>query len=591
MADLLGTVIILITTTLVDANAESGSSGTSDGHNFTGTICTTKDCVEASNEMFLRINETADPCEDFHQFACGGFSENFVIPDDQSSLGAFNLVGDDVLIKGKLLLESNHTEESFEVDNLAKDYYQSCMAQNKINKTGIQPALDLLKELKGWPVLEGNQWNCSAFNWYDYVTKCAENGLPINYLLDHIVTQDIKNKTRYVFAFDQPTFGMPRKDLIKGFDDKHVQPYYTYMVEVAKLFGANEASAKTEMKDALLFEIAIAKASTAQELRRDPNSRYNPTTVKELPTHPVFPPNFKDYLNTIVTVAGAPQIKFGDDTKIILSDTQYLSNLTKILPNSTNRAIANYFGWRVVKALIGLLGKSAQKLTDDFEKATVGKTRSEADWKRCVKATGFGSFQSTFAGLVGSMYVRKHFKPNQKKVIQTMISYIKDAFKGMLNENDWMDEDTKVQALKKLKKMDNHIAYPDEVLDENVLNLFFNGLQINDNDYFHNTINLMKMDDKKGFEKLGETFDPKNWTHHQAIAVVNAFYNPVINGIGLPAGILQKNFFNDKVPMYRNFAGIGSIIGHEITHGFDDRGRTMDFEGFFQLKVELNGHI
>ena len=177
------------------------------------------------------------------------------------------------------------------------------------------------------------------------------------------------------------------------------------------------------------------------------------------------------------------------------------------------------------------------------------------------------------------MYVRSYFKPEDKKMMENMIKYIREAFNIILNDLDWMDDETKKKALKKLKAMTQYIAYPDELLDPKELNSRYGGMKINRGLYYENALDAARFWRRLQFQELRQKIDPTHWTQHQTSAVVNAFYNPETNSMEFPAGILQGVFFNPKVPKYFNYGAIGSIIGHEITHGFDDQGRQYDYDG------------
>ena len=172
------------------------------------------------------------------------------------------------------------------------------------------------------------------------------------------------------------------------------------------------------------------------------------------------------------------------------------------------------------------------------------------------------------------------FKSEEKKVVETMISYIRAAFDGMLDKVDWMDEITRDKAKKKLKNMDQFIAYPDEMLDESIIEEFYGPLDsMSSVTYLQNDLKLNKFSTARALKQLREKIDTKHWTEHYVVALVNAFYNPDVNSIEFPAGILQGAFYNSKLPEYMNFGAIGAVIGHEFTHGFDDQGRNQDFEG------------
>jgi len=543
-------------------------------------MCQTRDCVMASADLFNNMNTSVDPCVDFNQYACGQFINNQVIPDDRGRLTAFTPASEEIYKRAKHLMDNfgNDGEAVWKSDTMAKKLYESCMNQTRIEEVGLTQVKGVLSKLGGWPVI-WSDWSDDGFEWYDYTIKSLELGLGISYIMVHTVGQDIKNISYRVVKVDQPSLGLSREYLIKGFEDKDVQHYYNYMVESAKLMGAEEEQAKTDMKEALLFEIKLAEASTAREFRRDPNSRYNPVTLGEFESPAGFPPSMKDYLNRIFVAGKAESVQLGDDEKVIINDPDYFKKVSNVLTTTSKRTMANYLGWRIYKSQVGKLNKAARDLKQDYVKALRGIAKASPDWKRCLSTVGFNSFGG-MAGLAGSMYVRKYFKPEEKAAVEEMISYIRAAFHSMLEKVEWMDDKTKERAKEKLNKMDQFIAYPDELLDQKIIDDFYAPLEsLSSDNFLQNMLNIDKFDTARVLKQLRDKIDPKHWTEHQIVALVNAFYNPDINSMEFPAGILQGAFYNSKRPNYMNFGAIGAVIGHEITHGFDDQGRTQDYEG------------
>lgn len=548
-----------------------------------GDVCMSKECILASASLFNNMNLNVKPCDNFYEFACGGFVENEVIPDDRGRISAFTPNSEEIYKRARHMMESFDSE--WKSDRMAKNLYDSCMDQEKIEELGLEPIKDILKDLGGWPVLT-HWWDDSKFSWYDYTIKSLEKGLGISYIMSHSVGQDVKNISYRVWKIDHPGLGLSREYLIKGFEDKDVQHYYNYMVESAKLMGSEKAEEeiKKEMKEALEFEIKLANASTSREKRRDPNSLYNPTTVGQLNSFlggklPGFPENFREYFNQLFK-AGNTDIELKDDEKMIVQDPDYMKNIAPVLEGTDAKTIANYLGWRIYKSVVSDLNKAARDLRQEYIKALHGVAKASPDWKRCLGSVGFNTYSGGMVAVAGSMYVRHYFKPEEKKVVETMISYIRAAFDGMLDKVDWMDEITREKAKKKLKNMDQFIAYPDEVLDESIIEEFYGPLDaMSPETYLQNDLKLNKFSTARALKQLREKIDTKHWTEHYVVALVNAFYNPDVNSIEFPAGILQGAFYNSKLPEYMNFGAIGAVIGHEFTHGFDDQGRNQDFEG------------
>jgi len=570
---------LLFATSVLGApqNGRQGGSH-SDNPSDTSDICLTRECILASATLFKNMNTSVDPCQDFNQFACGNFIHDQVIPDDRGRLSAFTPASEELYKRAKNMMENfgHDGGEIWQSDQMAKDLYDSCMNQTRIEEIGLTQVKKVLEDLGGWPVISDN-WSEDDFEWHEYTIKSLEKGLGISYMMQHSVGQDVKNISYRVWKIDQPSLGLSREYLTKGFDDKDVQLYYRYMVESAKLLGADEETAKKDMKDALLFEIALATASTSRELRRDPNSRYNALKLSELKSPADF--DIKDYFNRIFVAGGAGEVQLEDDEKVIVGDPSYLKKLPSVLKGVDKRTIANYLGWRIYKSQVGLLNKAARNIKQDYVRDFRGVAKASPDWKRCLGVVGFNSFGG-LTGLAGSMYVRHYFKPEEKAKVEELITYIRAAFLSMLDKVEWMDDKTKERARNKMNKMDQYIAYPDEMRDQSVIDGFYAPMErLTATDFMQNDIKMSKFGTARALKKLREKIDPKHWTEHSTVALVNAFYNPDINSMEFPAGILQGVFFNSKVPSYMNFGAIGAVIGHEITHGFDDQGRTQDWEG------------
>ena len=457
------------------------------------------------------------------------------------------------------------------------------MSTDALENSGLEPIKKLLDDLGGWPVLQDSSGDWDTFEWADFTIKSMELGLDVDYIVEHDVDQDSRNTIERVIIFDQPDLGMKRDYLIQGFENKEVQYYYNYMVEAAILLGANKERARLEMKEALLLEIDLANISTSKELRRDPNSKYHNTTVDNMPIFQKALGKFtvKEYLQKMVNASDNPSIEIQESEKIVIQDLNYFQAFPGVLDVRDKKVIANYLGWRVFKSRVKFLNQAARKLRENYKKSLKGVAKAKSKWKSCLEEMGFNQKpdEDGVHGLVGSMYVRHYFKPEDKKEVEKMIVYLKQAFSSMLRDSDWLDNKTKDKAKKKLDTMDQFIGYPDELVNKDIMDEYYSNLEFSEGNYFQNQLNIKKFDNSKIFGRLRQVADPKDWTFHNTVALFNAFYNGEINSMEFPAGILQGIAFNRNAPKYMNYGMIGIVIGHEITHGFDDRGRTRDYKG------------
>jgi len=532
--------------------------------------CFTKGCIQTAADLLDKLDETADPCDDFYQFACGSFIEETVIPDDRTRTSMFSILGDKLDVQVRGLLEGEIKASDPKPFQMAKSVFQSCMDKETIEAAGLEPLKVILKKLGGWPLLEGPAWNEKGYKWYEMNYKFRENGYSVDYLVDFSVTTDLKNSSWRILDLDQPGLGMAREYLMKGLEDPDVQAYQEYMQDVALLLGADKDTVINDIKETIKFEIELAKISLPREERRDASKLYNPMKVSELtkldPTTP-----WLEYINTILTT---DIVQVSGDEIIIVDVPNYITSFSQLLQTTPKRVQANYLMWRAAAASMAYMNEAADKISLKFSKKLTGKSEEPPRWRKCV-----GAASGSLANAVGSLYVTKYFNEDSKAEALMMVSEIRRQFERLLDEVDWMDEDTKRQARVKARGMVEHIGYPSELLDQSKLEELYAGLELSPNAYLGNALNMTVFGTNYAFSKLREKVNKTDWVRHGRPAVVNAFYSPLENSIQFPAGILQGIFFSSDRPKYMNYGAIGWVIGHEITHGFDDQGRQFDEEG------------
>lgn len=532
-------------------------------------ICNLPGCIHTASKLLINMDDKVDPCDDFYDFACGSFMKNTRIPDDKTSVNTFSIITDELQEQIRALLDEPIAENEPRPFALAKTLYQACMNRTAIEARGTKPLLDMLQRLGGWPVLQGDTWDERSFSWDESVYRFRQAGYSVDYFLDFSISVDVKNSTKRIIDLDQASLGLSREYLNRGFSDKLVLAYYDYMVDVATLLGADRARAEVELKESLQFEMKLANISLPLEKRRNATSLYNPMTVAELQQKfPRIP--WLTYINRLL----APHVQIGLDEVAIVNVPKYISDLEDLLEKTPKRVQANYVMWRVAGASVSYLTENLRRRQLSYVTALSGKTERESRWKECADTAS-----ASMSIAVGALYIRKYFNEDSKANALEMVNDIRQQFRKTLTEVDWMDEMTRQEALEKADAMAAHIAYPSEMLDNDKLTEFYAGLEMSSDKLMESVLNLTLFGTEYLFSKLREPVNKTDWVTHGRPAIVNAFYSSIENSIQFPAGILQGAFFSAKRPSYMNYGAIGFVIGHEITHGFDDQGRQFDKNG------------
>lgn len=239
-----------------------------------------------------------------------------------------------------------------------------------IEEVGVQPLKNKLKDLGGWPVVDGEEWSGQGYTWWNWTYSVNEIGLSIDTILDMSISADDKNTSWRVLKLDQADLGLSREYLIKGFEDKDVQHYYRYMVEIAVLLGAKKDQAEKELRESLQFEIDLALISAAREDRRNATQLYNPISLNKIGTGTGFPPSWTEFVQRIFSFEGT--IKIDENERVIVTSFEYLDSLKKLLEKTEKRVLANYQAWRLCKEVVPLLNDEARKIRHKYRKALIG---------------------------------------------------------------------------------------------------------------------------------------------------------------------------------------------------------------------------
>ncbi|MBS2022096.1 MAG: M13 family metallopeptidase [Deltaproteobacteria bacterium] len=500
------------------------------------------------------LDKTVKPCDDFYQFACGGWLKATPIPDDRAAWGrGFNEIAarNEALVKdlfeqaaaGKLETQNPDAKKM-------ADYYGTCMDESK-DKASLASLKKELKEIDG--IKDGKSLAKE-------VALLQSRG--VNAFFNFGSDQDAKDATKVIGSADQGGMGLPDKDYYNPAGEQKDQlskvkaAYATYQETMFTLLGEKPADAKKHAAAALAVESSLSDNALRRVERRDPKALYNRLDRKGL----VDSSKGFDW-DTYFTGAGIKDVQ-----AINVAVPKFYTGFGAIVADKKKLAdLKTYLKWRAMAQAASSLGGKYLDAEFAFTQSFTGAKQLLPRWKRCVAATS-----GQLGEMVGRTYVEKAFGGTSKPMTQAMIKGIEDAFNANLATLTWMDDETKAASAKKLSAIVNKIGYPDKWRD-------YGALKIGTASSLENRWAASTFEHHRDLAKIDKPLDRGEWGMPPAL--VNAQYNPALNDITFPAGILQYPFFKDTQHPTANFGGAGMVIGHEITHGFDDEGSQYDAEG------------
>ena len=395
------------------------------------------------------------------------------------------------------------------------------------------------------------------------------------------ISTDKKDSTKRNIEIDQASFGLDRSYLSKGFEEKEVKAYLRYMVDMAVHLGADRSRAEEEMNEVLKFEKQLASYALAREERRNETALHHPMALGSVSD--LYNLSWVDYANSIIR---APSLTIDGNEIVNVAVPKYVRQVGEYLADVPARVQANYLIWRNVMYVASYLDEAVSGIKIRYDKALTGKAQKSPRWEECAKEVAgldrskfFYFLEGSLTNAVGSMYVRRHFPPKAKAVVEDVTDQVVKEFRLILEETSWMDDGTKERAFEKAERMANNIAYPGELLDDGLLNEFYSGLSFEETGFMQNILRLNKFVQQYYANGLRVPVDKTSWKTHGGAAIVNAFYSAEENSINFPAGILSGVFFDAERPAYLNYGAYGIVVGHEITHGYDDQGSQRDAYG------------
>ncbi|KAL9885946.1 neprilysin-1-like [Glossina fuscipes] len=529
-------------------------------------ICLTEECVRSASHLLDAMDITVNPCEDFFQYACGTWNKKHVIPEDKSSISTFEVLADNLQIILKDILEEPTSGGDNQATIKAKTFYKSCMDIPQIRKFGEKRLKEILKSLGGWPVIE-TDWQLPKMTIEELLGELRSK-YSESVLVELYVGADDKNSSAHILQIDQLSLALPSRDYyLKSSSENALKAYHKYMTKTAVLLGAKPEIVEQELDQVLQFEIQLANATLPEADRHDTSAIYNKISLIAIQAQ--FPElNWTRFLQESL----GPNINLQPDEELVVYAMSYLTKMCQLLNQTDRRILHNYALWRLVMSVMAHMVDEYQQERFEFRRILLGIQSERDRWGQCVEWTN-----KKLGMAVGALFIKNNFDQKSKEIALEMIRTIREAFNELLAENHWMDDETRAVAKEKADTMNERIGYPEILTNVNELEKEYLNLTIIPDNYMENILNILTWETEKNMELLRQPVDKAKWTTEPA--VVNAFYNPNKNDIVFPAGILQPLFYSQHYPKSLNYGGIGVVIGHEITHGFDDKGRQFDKDG------------
>ncbi len=500
------------------------------------------------------IDKSVRPQDDFYHYANGGWLKRNKIPADESRWGSFNILRYEAEHNLKKIVDellTAHAPKGSE-EQLVSDLYRSGLDMAARNTHGVQPLDPYRKEIANVSTTK---------ELLELIARFHKLGIAVPW--GTLIDQDSKNSSRYALHIYQSGIGLPDRDYYLKDEPEFVRvrkAYVDHVISIFRLLGYSGAESVRRAEVVMHIETRFAKASMDKVAARDADKVYNKRSIAELQKQ-VPEVRWQSYFKG----AGIPQVPY-----VIAMQPEFLKAAAKMLTTIPLEEWKVYLEWHLADDASGFLSEKFVAANFKFSQVLSGSKKIKPLWRRTL-----GVVNGSLGEALGKIYVKKHFDLAKKRKMDTLVSDLFAVYAERIKGLDWMSAPTKKKALAKLKTMRRKIGYPRTWKS-------YKGLEITATDYFGNILRVTEYERRRDMKKLTrKSIDRNEWFMYPQ--TVNAYFHPTMNEIVFPAAILQPPFFNFEADDAFNYGGIGAVIGHEITHGFDDQGAKFDHQGNLKM--------
>ncbi|XP_066921602.1 endothelin-converting enzyme homolog [Clytia hemisphaerica] len=556
-------------------------------NNKSNDVCMTEKCQSIAATLKKSMNLSADPCQDFHQFACGSWPLNYELPPSSPKLDTMAMLNNqkNQYLRDVIIRELKNTEQnggSVNKDGFKSkllEFYRSCMNLDVINKLGSNPLLEFIGKFGRWsPLKQWIQGGVPEPDITDLLILSHQYFPPSVYddrvkspMFKTIVKVNDKNSKQHLLEVNIPDMPItnPENYLEKSERAKLLMKKYALLQSNYVALLGPSSNAQEVLDELMQFEKDLAKIAINQSFLRIAQQTYDNMTLNK------FMKEVGNEINWVKLVEGffSPLgIKVTGETQIGIRSIQYFRDLNAFLKRTKKQTIKDFIIWVCVWRFGSYASGPYQEADFNFQRALFGIQERPQRWGKCIV-----DLEETMEMGLASLYVAKSLTTAGRNMATEMVKNITNAFRRNLVNVDWMDVSTKAKAFVKVDSIRDNIGYPDYVNNETYLDIMYKNVEVNNGNYFRNALNVYQEKRRMNMRLLNEPVDKS--AYDLPPTLVEAYFDPNKNKMVFLAGILNAPFYDTEGPMALNYGALGLVVGHEVTHAFDDLGRQFDGNG------------